>query len=68
MVNGSRNMDLMLNGQRPYLDKTRLDLRRKKMRNHPKSPKIKFLHAFIVLRRDTLLKYAFPERNQKDKK
>ena len=25
MVNGSKNLDMMLGGQKPYLDKTRLD-------------------------------------------
>ena len=36
-------------------------MRNKKMRNHPKIPKVKSPHVFTVLKRDTLLKGIFPE-------
>ena len=59
---------LCLEVKNHILTKQDLGMRKKKMRNHPKSLKIKFLYASIVLRRDTLLKYVFPKEKQKDRK
>ena len=68
MVNGSKNMDLMLGGQKPYLDKIRLGFKKEDDMKSSKSPQIKFLHVYIVSKGDTLLKNASPEGKLKSRK
>ena len=67
MVYGTKNLDLILGGQKPYFDKTGLGYEKEEDEKSSKESQNN-LHAFIILRRDTLLKDAFSEGKQEDRK
>ena len=50
MINSSKNLDLMLSVKGHILKNQDLDMRRKKMKNHPKALKAKFLPVFTILK------------------
>ena len=65
MVNGSRNLDLMLGSQRPYFDKTGLGFENEDDEKSSKNSQSKNLPIYIALRRDTHLKNALKKKSKK---
>ena len=66
MVNGSKNLDLMLEVKDHILKNQDLGMRGKKRKKHPKALKTKFLFVSIPLRKVILLRNAFLEEKQRN--
>ena len=66
MVNGSKNLGLMLGSQRPYVDKIGLGFEKEEDEKSSEDSQSKISSCILALRRNTLLKEAFLEEKQKD--
>ena len=68
MVNGSRDLDLMLGCQRPYFDKTGLGFEKEDNEKSPKNSQRKIPTCIYCYKMGHLSKKCFSRKRQKDKR